>query len=213
MNSKSPFYLTKLFRLKSKLGFCIRVKSYGEKSIELRVLTADDLANDYLIDKLSAWRRKHQYWFGGQFKISRTRTKVWLKNLVLEKADRILFVIEDDHGKIYGHLGFNRYRAWDNSCELDNVVRGEEGISGLMADCTSKILSWGKKNLKIDKIFLITFADNLKAVNLYKRSNFKTIRKIPLVLTRHDGESSWEVLKRGKKKPQRYYVRMKWIGT
>lgn len=213
MKSRKPSYLTKIFHLKNRPGFLIPVKKYGDKLISLRVLTMEDMSNNRLVDKLSSWRRKHSYWFGGEFKITRSRTKKWIKELVVEKPDRILFVIEDQFGKYYGHLGFNRYRSFDNSCELDNVVRGEEEISGLMTDCVDKLVKWGLKNLPISKLFLITFGDNQRAINLYRRNGFKIIRKIPLALKKHNGETAWEVIKKGEKeKPGRFYVRMKYFA-
>lgn len=206
-------YLDSLRKFKHKPGYSISVKKYDGKSIKLRVLTLDDLVDVDLIDKLSGWRRKHSYWFGGQFKISRVRTRKWLKNLVLLKPDRILFIIEDSDGKRYGHLGFNRFRLRDNSCELDNVVRGKNEIAGLMTDCVETIVAWGFKNLAIDSLFLTTFFDNEKAVNLYTRCNFKKIRKIPLIKIEHEGELQWEPVRLGYKgKPQRYYLRMKFKG-
>lgn len=205
-----PQYIRKIDRLKSRPDFYIPVGKYGNKKIRLRVLTENDLEDKFVISNLSRWRDKHSYWFGGKFKITHARTKKWLRDLVLKKADRILFMIEDQNGKGYGHLGFNRYIPADNSCELDNVIRGIEDIHGLMTDCVKVIVAWGFKNLDFDKLHLITFKDNEKAVNLYKRSGFRIVGTIPLKQVKHDGEISWKEIARDEKiKPQRFYVRMK----
>lgn len=203
-------YIKKLKTLKVSHEFSISVKTIGDKKVKLRVLTAKALSSKKTIHNLAIWRDKNSYWFGDKFKVTNARTKKWLRELVLQKEDRILFMIEDSFGKQYGHLGFNRYNGEDNSCELDNVVRGIDEIPGLMTDCVKSILRWAFKNLGIDYIYLTTFADNDKAVGLYRRCGFKIKGKIPLKDVKHNGNFSWQQIdEKEKKKSQRYYLRMK----
>ena len=44
-----------------------------------------------------------------------------------------------------------------NSCEIDNVVRGVKGQSGLMTQATVALINWSSVNLKTNKIFLRVF--------------------------------------------------------
>ena len=207
-------YLTKLRELKNKPGFSIKVKKYNNKSIVLRVLTYEDLKNRTVIQNLSDWREKHSFWFGGGFKVTNARTRKWLKDLVLDKDDRILFMIEDQEGNSWGHLGFNRFDPKDNSCELDNVVRGTSGISGLMTDCVEAIVKWGFGNLKIENMYLSTYLDNKKAIALYKRCGFVQIGKVPLKRIRRDGELVWvEAEKESKTGARRYFAKFKFKGN
>lgn len=202
-------YARKIKELKNRPNFSIKVGKYDSKLIKLRVINHRDLRNKNLIQKLSNWRAVNSQWFANIFKVTTERTKKWLRDLVINNPDRILFAIEDNNGKIYGHLGFYRYRAWDNSCELDNVVRGIRGFPRLMTDSVNRLIKWGFENLGIDVLYLTTFDDNLRAINLYKRCGFKKIRKIPLVKMRKNNELQWvKILSRERNKAQRFYARM-----
>lgn len=206
-------YIKKLNELKNKPSFLIKLQKFDSTPIYLRVVTTRDLDNKSLVRKLSTWRRKNELWFPRIFKVTDKRTRNWLQNFVIDKPDRILFMIEDDNGKTYGHLGFYRYKPQDNSCELDNVIRGLKTMPGLMTHCIDSLIKWGYSNLKIDTFYLTTFADNKKAVNLYERCNFRKIdRLIPLKRVRDGNEVAWEEIGDGKMaKAQRYYLRMKLI--
>lgn len=202
-------YSKKIRELKDKPGFSIYVKKYGSNSIRLRVISTKDLGRGKLIAKLTHWRRRESFWFAQQFNVTIVRTKKWLRNLVIDNPDRVLFAVEDDKGKLYGHLGFYRFRARDNSCELDNVVRGENDIPGLMTDCVNTLVKWGFKNLGISALYLTTFDDNIRAVNLYKRCSFKKVAKIPLKKIRKNNESQWvKIPYKQRSNAQRFYARM-----
>lgn len=204
-------YAKKLRELKSCSNFSIGVGKYDEHIIKLRVISRKDLANKKLISNFSAWRERESHWFSQNFKVTHVRTKKWLDKLVVNNSDRVLFAIEN--GKCYGHLGFFRYRKNDNSCELDNVVRGVSDIPGLMTDCVRILVTWGFENLGIDKMFLTTFTDNTRALNLYKRCGFKTIGKIPLKKIRKNNEIHWIKIPRSEmQNAKRFYVRMKYAN-
>lgn len=206
MSSK---YAKKIKELKNKSNFSIYVKKYGSKEIKLRVISNKDLNNKKLISSLTRWRGRESFWFAQQFNVTYMRTRKWLEDLVIKNPDRILFAVEDDKGKLYGHLGFYRYRARDNSCELDNVVRGLQEISGLMTDCVNALVKWGFENLGVDVLYLTTFDDNLRAISLYKRCHFKKINKIPLKKIRKNNELQWvKIPNRQREKAKRFYARM-----
>ncbi|MEK7581036.1 MAG: GNAT family protein [Patescibacteria group bacterium] len=206
-------YSSKINALKKRPKFVIKVGKIHSIIIFLRVINNADVENKILIKNIALWRRREAFWFGDTFKVTVKRTKKWLKDLVIDNQDRILFAIEDEYGRFYGHLGFYRYRRRDNSCELDNVVRGLKNIPGLMTTCVTTLVSWGFKNLNIDRLYLITFNDNVRAVNLYKRCGFKTVRKIPLMETVVNGDVKWVKLpKSANGVADRSYVRMVNIG-
>ncbi|KKR88162.1 MAG: hypothetical protein UU34_C0001G0159 [Candidatus Curtissbacteria bacterium GW2011_GWA1_41_11] len=202
-------YAKQLRRLKINHGFKIKVGNYESLTINLRVLSSADLNNKYLIKKLSEWRHRESHWFASQFSVTFSRTKNWLRESVINNPDRILFTIEDNKGKFYGHLGYYRYRSSDNSCELDNVVRGLNEIPGLMTDSVNALISWGFKNLGVDLMYLTTFSDNERAINLYRRNGFRITRKIPLKKIQKNNEIQWVKIPINEKTgAQRYYTRM-----
>lgn len=204
-------YASTLSRIKNSSNFSLKVKKYGKSDIKLRTISSKDLVNKRLVRHISNWRRRESYWFSQQFKVTFEGTRKWLDKLVINNPDRVLFVIEDRGGKYYGHLGFFRYRARDNSCELDNVVRGVADIKGLMTDSVQALVKWGFENLGISQMYLTTFADNQRAVNLYMRCGFKITRKIPLKKIKKNNEIHWlKIPRSGMSKAKRFYVRMKY---
>lgn len=175
----------------------------------LRPLGKRDIESKALIRNLGLWRAKNSRWFPSKFKVTSARTKKWLDELVVNNTDRILFIIEDEKNKQYGHLGFYRYDQSNNSCELDNVVRGVVDVAGLMTKCVNALVAWGFANLGIDHIYLTTFEDNEKALKLYRRCGFKIYKRVGLVKKKKGNEYVWEKAKNQKSsKFARYEIKM-----
>lgn len=193
--------------VKNKKDFSIPLSNKGGLTIELRPVQKKDIEDEKIVSALASWRKKHARWFPSQFKVTQSGTRQWLANLVVNQADRVLFLIEDSRGKIYGHLGFWRYDAKEKSCELDNVVRGINDFPGLMTKSVKTLVRWGFKNLGIKKLYLTVFADNQKAIELYKRCGFAEFKNIPLKKVVRDGSIYWEKTD-DNKKAQRYNLRM-----
>lgn len=192
---------------KESSGLKIPVTTIDNLSISLRPVNKSDILNIDLIKNLAKWREKYSQWFPSQFKVTVEGTKKWLRDLVLNNPDRILFLIEDSLGNIYGHLGFYRYNKGDNSCELDNVVRGIEDIPGLMTKSVEVLIKWGFENLGISKLFLSVFANNKKAIDLYKRCGFREFETIPLKKVVKNNSIYWEEVGRNQN-AEKYNLRM-----
>lgn len=202
-------YAVIIERIKKQKTFRIPIGIYNSVDVELRPLGIEDVYSEHLAKLLARWRDINSQWFPSQFKVTTKGTKKWLLNLVVDNPDRILFLIVDKHKKVYGHLGFYRYNARDNSCELDNVVRGVKKLPGLMTDVVNALTYWGFKNLKLDRLYLTVFADNDKAIKLYKRCGFVQISKVPLIKRIKKGETFWEeTLKNTKTQVLRYNLKM-----
>ncbi len=78
-------------------------------------LHADD---EDMIGLLGRWRAENAFAYPTQFPVTQEGTRRWLRNLLLDKEDRILFLVLDRHGKPVGHLGYasavnNRLRDGD----------------------------------------------------------------------------------------------------
>lgn len=206
-------YVNKVKDLKNKSQYKIKIKKIDNTQLYLRVINSSDLEDRTLLKKLTVWRKREEKWFASQFNVTSPRTKKWLQDSVIDNPLRILFVIEDDNGNFIGHAGFNRYRSQDNSCELDNVVRGIYSYPGLMTNIVLLLTKWSFINLRISKLFLTTFKDNERAVQLYLRCGFKKIDTIPLRSTKIKNEINWiEDKRKNRNKAKRYYLRMKYIS-
>lgn len=194
-----------LFKSLKKNG---KSEPIGDTAI-LRVVTKADVDDKDLIRALAKWRKRHERWFPSQFKVTVKGTKKWLKNLVIFVPDRILFMVETESGERVGHLGLNRFNFKNLTCEIDNVVRGNKLLPGVMTKALERIIDWSFSELKIRTLYLRTFSDNERAVRFYKRAGFKELKKIPLKMVVKEKETSWVEMPKALKSPvNRYYLQM-----
>ena len=77
---------------------------------------------------LAKWREKANPFFPSQFPVTLEGTHRWLVKGLLETADRILFWVKTADGRPVGHVGLFRFDFENKSVEVDNIVRGEEGV-------------------------------------------------------------------------------------
>ena len=126
-------------------------------------------SDDQVISLLSKWREEATT-FHNKFKVTHKGTRHWLKVLLLDVPDRILFLVLDSHGYPIGHLGFAN--AINDECvfELDNVVRGVNDRSpGIMSAATVAILQWARENASPKQFYLRTLDDNIHAIRFYEK--------------------------------------------
>jgi RimJ/RimL family protein N-acetyltransferase len=175
--------------------------------------------SDDTIRLLTEWRNEFFDAYFDKFTATEDRTKKWLKEQVMEKADRILFIISID-GKKIGHIGVNRYIQKNNSAAIDNVLRGiRKDYPGLMKNASIAIMKWMFDELGLTKITFEAWSDNYKAINLYTSLvGFRLVSKIPF--RRSFTDEGWEWIKmtlktdddygqryilRGEIKPEEFY--------
>jgi len=133
-------------------------------------LHADDAE---LIATLGRWREENAFAFPTVFPVTAEGTARWLR-AVLEREDRILFLVADRHGHHVGHLGFTGAFEGVRELEIDNVVRGEGGgETGLMSRAMEALIGWAHDTLGPDRIHLRVFEDNEHAVRFYQRLGFR----------------------------------------
>lgn len=100
-------------------------------------------------------------------------TRNWLNHAVLERKDRILFLITAADGTKLGHIGFSTFIFEDKSCEIDAVLRGEHsGYKGMMSFSLNSLIYWGIKYLRLEKIRLRVRNDNQRAIQFYLNNHF-----------------------------------------
>ena len=149
-------------------------------------LHADD---EELIALLGAWRTAATSAFPTQFPVTDEGTRRWLRAGVLDKPDRLLFLVLDRHGRRVGHIGYASALNDQRTLEIDNVVRGQAGASpGIMSDALATLIEWARRALGPAEVFLRVFDDNEGAVAFYERGGFARDRIIPL-RRQEDGET------------------------
>jgi|GEM_PF-437399 len=166
-----------------KKNGCIIPVLYKDKKVaQLRLITSKVLENRQEIRLLSTWRKKYEHYFPTQFYVTDKKTRVWLEEMVLNKKDRLLFFVEDEKGEsILGHMGLYRGSLSPLAFEIDNVARGDNMVhDGVMTYALLTLMQWALNKYHLEDLTLQTFADNTRAIALYKRCGFNTTKKIPV---------------------------------
>lgn len=146
------------------------------------------------VSLLSKWRRENPTISTGTFEITDIRTGKWLEYNVIDRDDRIVFMIADLKGENIGHIGYSAFDYDRKKCEVDSVLRGEKGIyPGMMTFVMNSLLYWGIDCLKLEHIGLKVYSDNTRAVKFYELCGFYFVRRIPLYKVILHDEEKWEI--------------------
>jgi RimJ/RimL family protein N-acetyltransferase len=157
-----------------------------------------------IIQLLTDWREAEQIWYPSIFPLSYERTKNWFDLHVEKNPNRILFMIEDEKGTPFGHMGLFRG-------EIDNCLRGDKNLTkGGMTKGLKSLLNWSNQAMGIKKLHLRVFSDNARAINLYTNCGFIEIDKIPLTLIVKGEERVWTEIdnKESNIRPERWFSLM-----
>jgi len=153
----------------------------SSKIADLVPINVDMEENDEAIKLLARWREENADAYPTQFKVTEEGTKKWLRTQLIERKDRILFFIQSLDNMRIGHLGLSEFDFSEQSCEIDNVVRGRKTMmKGIMTLALNTLLNWSVSKLELKRVYLRVFLDNERAIALYKRCGFKELAKIPL---------------------------------
>lgn len=146
------------------VGFLYPIKNSIEKKISNSV------------NLLTKWRRDNSFAFIGNSEISEESTRMWMNNNLIGKNNRILFFILSKERIPIGHIGLYSFNYFNSSYEIDNVVRGEKYIPGIMTFALKKLISWSREEFNLyDNILLRVLNDNEHAISFYLKNNFVII--------------------------------------
>ena len=127
--------------------------------------------------RLREWRICHGYAFPPSVTpITITSTLRWLNKHVVNNPERCLWYVYPLKGRTpIGHMGLATFDYQKNSCELDNILRGEARQRGLMSMAVRALILWTKHQLRPSKIGLRVMGDNEHAIRLYQQLGFKAV--------------------------------------
>lgn len=142
------------------------------------------LANDEtVVSGLTKWRRMFIRHFLTQFNANETRTRNWLRNVVLADDTRLLFLIYTDDHAMIGNFGVCNIRG--GSAELDNLIRGEKGGDAhLIYFAELSLMDWLYSTCLVSEIYLHVFSNNTRTLALHSSVGF--VRHAAYALTRHE---------------------------
>lgn len=190
-------------------GRCSLKGLLNQTSFSLDLLTADMAKNDEIIALLASWRKATELFFSETFEITFEGTRKWFSHKLIDEPDRLLFIIKIGGGYI-GHVGIFRFDHADNSCEIDNIIRGKPGFSGIIQSGIQEMVRWGAKTFGLESYTLQVASDNPRAVALYQRMGFVETSRTALVRTvTADGYIKWVDAPKTADDIQRYNVHMR----
>ena len=131
-----------------------------------------------LIEAMGAWRSAHQYSYPSRFEITTTGTSKWLKSAVIDNPDRLLFLMQDPTGKYLGHIGLLKLDS--TRCEIDNVLRGETEIPGIVTSALLELEKYSTEELGLESLELRVLASNTHAIDFYQKNGYLEIDRIAL---------------------------------
>ena len=141
----------------------------------LQLITPSILDNRRNVLRLMRWRIANQQYYASQPVITEESFRTWLKKHVFGKL-RLLFWVVDTKSKPIGHMGLYRFK--DDSCEIDNVLRGIRSNKGRMGKALRFLVQWTLDNLPVSRIYLRVLSDNAHAIGFYQHNGFIPVRKV-----------------------------------
>lgn len=152
----------------------------------------DAIDNTSIIRLLARWRSENMVGFPREETISIDGTRDWIRKQLIEREDRILFLLMDSNHRLVAHAGFSNINFESSICEFDNIIKGEKNTEkGLMMRACSVLIYWAYDMLKIRSLWVKCFYDNFPAVALYHRLGFKPCQLEPIRKIQADACTRW----------------------
>jgi len=149
-----------------------------KKHYQLVPLTSRHASDVDVLNDLMTWRRHNKSLFLDSIEPTIDSTRVWLEKWVLLNEDRVLFLVQDEHGKRLGHLGLWTRDGW--RLELDNVIKNPTSTQTYLFTSAVKALGiWANEFLGSPQLYLRVMSTNEHAVGFYERLGFEAMASFP----------------------------------
>lgn len=192
-------YISELFdSVKMKNGGwdirCIPIRIDGKVVAMLRPITYDYMdVFPEIVSLCGKWRKNNPSAANTDFEITDERTKRWIDYYILERKDRLIYIIDDLRHNHIGHIGYSSFDFAKKTAEIDAVLKGETTeIKGLMTATVKALIEWSKVYLRLEHLEVRTNEDNARAIKLYERCGFRTVERIPLYKRVMNDEVRWD---------------------
>ena len=143
------------------------------------------LFDEKKISSIALWRQRSMRMFLAQFISTEDRTREYLKNYSINKADRLFFLIIDKEKRHVGHIGISECTS--KSAELDNLMRGVNGGDPqLILYAELALLDWCFKELNLSELDVRILSYNWMVKALHEDVGFILERSSPLMKVVND---------------------------
>jgi RimJ/RimL family protein N-acetyltransferase len=139
------------------------------KLVNLRALEKRDLKQ--LVD----WMNDPELtqWLGPRFPISLEEQEIWYGKLIQDTTKKKL-IIENKEGTAVGLISLMDLDWRNRQAELGIYLGGREHLTkGYAIDALSTFLQFTFQELGLNRIYIRTFEDNVRAIHLFAKSGFK----------------------------------------
>lgn len=136
------------------------------------------LEDEELIKKLLEWRIKNKYFFFDEMEPTYETTLNWLNSEIISNPDRVLFLIFNKNGKIYGCAGLNIREFFENSIELDHLVILPEANYSEANKIIKTLVEWCKKIINVEKFYWRVFSNKKNRIQMFKKIGFEEIQML-----------------------------------
>lgn len=116
------------------------------------------MLNEDLINRIKVWRDKNKNCFFSVFEVTAIGTKIWLETAFLRSNKKVLFLVEDTHGQVVGHIGLSKINYQKGEAEIDSVLKGENcKLYGFFKVVCMSLLKWAKETISLRYVYLFVF--------------------------------------------------------
>jgi len=155
----------------------IRIKK--NKDLILIPISQIHLNDNFIIKKLCDWRNKNSNVFIQNKKTNIKKTRIWMKENLLDVKDKILFLVLKNGKTPIGHIGFSNCLNKKMNFEIDNVIKGEKDDNKkIFSEVLEGLIDWANQTFYVNSFFIKVIQNNLRAINFYKKNNFKSIELV-----------------------------------
>lgn len=170
-------------------------------------VTPECLQDVGLLSALTRWRGENMEGFPSVFTPTVERTRTWLRDRILDKPGRCLFLIYSDTRPI-GQVGVSIVDY--ETVEISDVIRGEVAEPGTMQAALHSLRQWLYR-AGTTYTQLRVFTDRFHAIRLYDQLDFRPTILIPLARTEtSQGKYAWTDA--DGRRPERYFLLMRHAG-
>ncbi len=145
------------------------------------------IENEVLIHLMTQWRTLNRDMYFSRFPETMESMKSYLINVSIKDKSTILFVIEDQDGTPYGHIGVKNVNGQD--AEIDSVMRASDAtVPRLMDRALTTLIAYCEVYLGIRRFTLEVISYNERAITFYTCNGFQVLERHSLFQIR-EGET------------------------
>ncbi len=123
-----------------------------------------------------------------EFKFTVEQEREWIKSMTANPAN--LLLIAEADGETAGILNVtgNPRKKLSHTAEFGMGVLKDYRNMGIGAMLIREMIAWAEKNERLEKLTLQVFANNEKAIHLYKKFGFREEGRLPKAIKNLNGE-------------------------